>query len=220
MRSVSAQPATAFRDEHLACAFYSRAIVDHGVYDADGTPKILFTSVPTNFADYKLFPNIVHAPNNGHWVRTPIPSMGDGWNHVHVSQDGEHWLAIMDNVPESPGSEAQIVVSNDGGNTWSYGESLRKYVYFDGFRYLKLDEKGSGAAIEHYVGDVDGYDQIGYYIYETHDWGVTWSQRSYREAYDTSGYTDTFPGAARMRASRTPLSEISLPGFEGCPNPL
>ena len=165
----------AFPSERLDCLFYENAVAYHAIRDRSGAPKILLTSVPTNLASYELFPNVLHLDANGTWRRTPIPVTWDGWTHVHRSKDGLHLLLAMDNVPESRGWDTKFVLSDDGGHTWSYGASIRKYIYFDVIRYFKMNESGAGTAIEHYTGGVDGYEQIGYYVYRTHDWGYTWS---------------------------------------------
>ena len=208
-----------FPDEDLTCLYFENAVVDHVVRDSSGDPRIVFTSVPTNSASYKLFPNIVHMASAGHWVRTPIPITGDGWTHVHVSEDGRNFLLLMDNVQESAGWETRFVISNDGGETWRYGDSVRKYVYFDVIRYLKMSETGIGTAIEHYEGDIGGYDDIGYYIFETTDWGMTWSDRRFSEEFDTSDYVDVIAGYRQRRLSEQPLSQLSLPGFRSCSGP-
>lgn len=208
---------TPFLREPLECRFYSAAVVYHVLRDASGGPRILLTSV-MGHADYHLFPNIVYVAEDG-WMRTPVPYGGDGWTHVHVSEDGHNIVILMDNVPESPGWETRVVVSNDGGNTWSYGNSIRKYVYFDYFRYFAMDDSGVGTAVEHYDGDVGGYDRIGYYVYRTGDWGRTWSEREYHASFDTTDFADAIDSILASRADRKPLNEFTLPGFDACRDP-
>ena len=205
-----------FPNEELSCAYLDRAVVDFRVLRSDGAPEVLFTSVPTSFANYKLFPNIVHRLSDGTWVRTPVPHTRDGYSHVAFSQDRNNWLVAMENVPQAPGWDTRVVISEDGGSTWRYGESLTKYVYMDGIRYLEIDETGTGTAIEHYEGNVEGYEQIGYYVFETDDWGNTWTEWQYESEFDTSGLVDGYPAARRMRLSIERLSEVSLPGFDEC----
>lgn len=204
-----------FPDEALTCRYYRNAIVDKIVSDANGDPVILLTTVATS-AHYKLYPNIVHLADAGYWVRTPILGVGSGWTHVHVSQDVQHVILLMDGTQESAGWDTSVVVSNDRGRSWRLGESIRKYVYFDVIRYFSMSEAGSGAAVEHYTGDVGGYEDIGYYIFRTNDWGLTWSDRLYEKEFDTSGYVDVSPGRLQRRSAETPLSQVSLRGFEEC----
>lgn len=205
-----------FPEESLTCRYYRNAIVDHIVNDANGDPAILLTSVVTN-ARYKSFPNIVHMADAGYWVRTPIPRTGDGWTHVHVSRDLQHVLLLMDHTQESAGWETSVVVSTDRGRSWRYGESFRKYVYFDVISHFRMSETGSGTAIEHYAGDVGGYEDIGYYIFETNDWGLTWSDRAYEKEFDTSGYVDVTRAWLQRRTAEVPLRQVSLLGFGRCP---
>jgi hypothetical protein len=206
-----------FPEEVLTCRYYSKAMVDQVVNDANGDPVILLTSVVTSGFPGKRFPNIVHMADAGYWVRTPIPRTGHGWTHVHVSHDLQHMLLLMDNTQESAGWETSVVVSTDRGRSWRYGERFRKYVYFDVINYFSMSETGSGTAVEHYVGDVGGYEDIGYYIFETNDWGLTWSDRVYEKEFDASGYVDVRPGRLQRRSSEMPLSEVSLLGFSRCP---
>jgi hypothetical protein len=200
----------------LTCAFVRAAIVDHAVLAADGSPELLLVSFQTNFAGYKLFPNIVHRAPGGAWVRTVIPQKQDGFRHVAGSGDGRFRLVLMDNIPESAGWETRTVLSNDGGRSWHYGESLRKYVYFDTIRYLKMSGGGKVTAIEHYQGDVGGYDQVGYYVFESTDWGETWSERRYEPVLDTAELVDGYPTIQRMRESGLPLRGFELPGLDAC----
>ena len=205
-----------FPEQTLTCLYYENAIVDHIVHDANGDPRILLTSVTTNDAHYKRFPNIVHMADAGYWVRTPIPRTADGWTHVHLSRDLQHIVLAMDNIPESPGWETRFVVSTDRGRSWRYGQSIRKYVYFDIIDYFSMSEAGSGTAVEHYAGDVGGYEERGYYIFETNDWGLTWSDRAYEKEFDTSGYVDVSLGRQQRASAEMPLSRISLLGFDQC----
>ena len=205
-----------FPREYLSCQFYEVAIVKRLIRNDDDSPKLFFTSVPTKHASYSLFPNIVHRADGGDWVRTPNPATSDGWTYVYASADGRNLLITMDNIPESPGWETRVVRSEDGGNTWHYGERLRKYVYFDAIQYLHFDDTGEGIAAEFYDGDVGGYDDVGYYIFETTDWGRTWSDRRYAASLDTSGFIDVFDDYEALRKAQIPLSEFDLAGFEDC----
>jgi hypothetical protein len=139
-----------FPEEVLTCRYYQNAMVDHIVKDANGDPKILLTSVVTNAASPSgRFPNIVRMAGRGYWVRTPVPITWDGWTHVHVSRDLQQVFLLMG----SGRPEERSVVSNDGGNSWRYGESIRKYVYSHLIHYFSMSETGSGTAIEHNDGD-------------------------------------------------------------------
>jgi hypothetical protein len=204
-----------FASEYLSCRFYEHAVVKHLVRAADGSPHSFFTSVPTNFSSYDLFPNIVHRNNAGEWIRTAIPAIADGWSYVHRYDKGKRFLILMDNIPESPGGETRVVLSEDGGQSWRDGESLRKYVYFDGIQFLPMSSSGSGIAVEYYDGD-GGDEDIGYCVFKTTDWGSTWSERAYETNFDTSRFVDTFDGIHTLRNGMTALSDFDLPGFESC----
>jgi len=206
-----------FPEEALTCRYFENAIVYHTVNDSNGNPKILLTSVPTN-AFAELFPNIVHRTDAGNWVRTPVPRTGDGWTHMHVSRDLQHVLLLMDHLIQSADWETRIVVSNDGGNSWRYGESFRKYVYSHTIRYFSMSETGAGTAIEYNDGDVGGYDVLGYYIFETNDWGMTWSDRMFEEEFDTTSYVDVTAKRLERQSNERPLSDVSLSGFDQCPS--
>jgi hypothetical protein len=208
-----------FPEEVLTCRYYRNAIVDQILSDANGDPIILLTSVVTSDFHGKRFPNIVHMADGGYWVRTPIPRTGDGWTHVHVSPDLQHVLLLMDHTQESAGWETSVVVSADRGRTWRYGDRFRKYVYFDVISYFSMSDSGFGTAVEHYVGGVGGYEDIGYYIFDTSDWGLTWSDRAYEKAFDTSGHVDVLPGRLQRISAETPLSQVSLLGFNECATP-
>ena len=205
-----------FPEEPLTCRHFENAIAHHTVNDSDGNPKILLTSVPTN-AFAELFPNMVHRTDSGNWVRTPVPRTADGWTHVHVSRDLQHVVLFMDHQIQSADWETRVVVSGDGGNSWRYGESLRKYVYSHSIRYFRMSETGSGTAIEYNDGDVGGYDVLGYYIFETSDWGMTWSERRFEEEFDISSYVDVLAERLQRHSTKKPLREASLPGFDQCP---
>lgn len=205
-----------FSGKPLNCLYYQNAAVDHMMPGQDDEPQILFTSVQTTLAGYYLYPNILHVDASGRWMRTPVPYAADGWTHIHRSRDGVHILVAMDNRPESAGWETRFVVSDDGGRTWSYGESIRKYVYFDVIRYFKMDESGTGAAVEHYDGSVGGYEQAGYYVFNTYDWGATWSDARYERTFDATGYVDVLESVVTRRANRRPLADIKLPNFDSC----
>ncbi len=205
-----------FPTEPLDCPYYRNATVDYIVSDQDGTPRVLLTSVQTTLAGYHLYPTILHVDASGTWLRTPVPRTADGWTHIHRSTDGMHIVLAMDNVPESPDWETRFVLSSNGGRSWSYGESIRKYVYFDVIRYFRMDDSGNGTVVEEYPGDVGGYEQAGYYVFETVDWGATWSDARYQDSFDASGFVDTHGLIRSRNDGRRPLSDIRLPGFD-CP---
>jgi hypothetical protein len=83
-------------------------------------------------------------------------------------------------------------------------------------RYFKMDDSGAGTAVEHYAGDVGGYEQAGYYIFDTHDWGFSWSDARYEKTFDATGYEDVYELFQSRRANRRPLVDIKLPNFDGC----
>ena len=123
----------------------------------------------------------------------------------------------MDHTIQSGDWQARVVLSSDGGRSWRYGESIRKYVYSHRISYFGMNETGSGTAVEYNDGDAGGYDELGYFIFETNDWGITWSERRFQEEFDTSGYVDVTAEFLQRRANKTPLIAVSLPGFEQCP---
>lgn len=128
-----------------------------------------------------------------------------------------HLLIMMEHGIESADWETRIVVSDDGGRSWRYGQSLKKYVYFDATRYLTMEESGEGIAVEYYDGDVGGYEQAGYYLFRTADWGASWSRREYRESFDVTGYVDALEGRPAADAELPLLADAGLPGFGNCP---
>lgn len=205
-----------FANEPLDCIFYQNATIDHVISSESGDPIFVFTSVRTDLAGYFLYPNILSLDSVGNWIRTPIPTSGDGWTHIHRSNDGAKVLIAMDNVPESSGWETRFVLSEDSGNSWRYVSKIKKYVYFDVIRYFTLSESGEGTAVEYYDGDVGGYDDAGYYIFRTKDWGRNWSDREYRTEYDPSGLVDVVDGLKKRRANRRSLGELFLPNFGDC----
>ncbi len=206
-----------FANEPLDCMFYQNATVDHVISNQHGDPIFVFTSVRTNFAGYFLYPNILRLDSAGNWIRTPIPTTGDGWTHIHQSKDGARILIAMDNVPESAGWETRFVLSEDGGDSWRYVSKIKKYIYFDVIWYFSMSESGEGTAVEYYDGDVGGYDDAGFYIFRTEDWGQNWSEREHATAYDTSGLVDVVDGGQKRRANRRSLEELKIPDFEDCP---
>jgi len=210
-------PGTPFARVSLECLFYRSAVVRYALTGAEGEPRILLTAVRTRHANYELYPNLVSLGEDGKWYRTAIPVTGDGWSFAHSSADGRNVVLLMDNVPESPGHETRVVISNDGGTTWSYGQSLRKYLYFDHYQYFAMDESGTGTAIEYNGGEVGGYEKVGYFVYHTGDWGRNWFEREYHVSYDTNGFADTVKWLLASKAGRRALADIELPGFDGCP---
>ena len=166
---------------------------------------------------YFLFPNILIRGSAGNWIRTPIPMAGDGWTHIYQSKEGKRFLITMDNVQESAGWETRVVLSEDSGQTWRYGNSIRKYVYFDIIRYFRMSESGHGTAVEHYTGGVGGYDNIGFYVFETHDWGYTWSGPQYAVTHDTAAYVDVLELKMAKKRNRHQLSDLDLLNSNDCP---
>ena len=77
-----------------------------------------------------------------------------------------------------------------------------------------MNESGVGTAIEHYEGDVGGYEQAGYYIYKTHDWGHTWSDPKYATSHDTAAYVEVYELIRSRRSARRPLNEFGSPWIE------
>lgn len=206
-----------FANEPLECAFYRHAFADYVIADGDGDPAVIFTSVRTEFAGYFLYPNILSRDADGNWRRTSVPVVGDGWTHIHQSANGTHLLVAMDNIPESAGWETRFVLSEDAGRTWRYVSEFRKYVYFDRISYFRMSDAGEGVAVEYYGGDIGGFDDTGYYIFRTSDWGRNWSAREYLTEFDAAGFDDVIGGFWRRRDNRKPLREVIGPDLVGCP---
>jgi len=206
-----------FPDQPLTCEFRDQALVERTIRDPAGVPELFLTSTPSGFASYRLLPNIVHRTEDGTWVRTPIPAKSDGWTLTYAAEDGLHYLFMMEHIPESAAWETRVVISDDGGKRWRYGESLRKYLYMDAVRYLSMDESGVGTAVEYYDGNVGGYDQAGYYLFRTDDWGATWSEREYRKSFDVTGFVDLLDEWRPIQVALPGLAEADLEGFGPCP---
>ncbi len=206
-----------FPQEPLDCAFYDTAIVNHAFYDEAGHAQILMTSVPTDFASYNLFPNILHVGPNGTWVRTAIPATADGWRFINLSADRKHLFALMENVPESAGWETRVVRSDDYGRTWHYGSDIRKCLYWKSIDYVRIGDGGAVTAVEHFDENYGECDKPGYYVHESADRGSTWSERRYAPELDSSSFFDVTESFLAMKSSPQPLNEFELAGFEACP---
>lgn len=198
----------------LDCDFVRHASVEHVIVDEEQRPSTLFTSVETDWSGYHLFPNIVSRNAQGVWTRTAVTEINDGWTHIHKDISGQNIIALMERIPESAGWETRFVTSADGGATWSYGASIRKYAYFNIVTHFQMSDAGIGVAVEYYGGGTGDYDAVGAHVYRTENWGRTWTSREYDPDHDLSGYDDV---ADSLRSvDRRPLSAVDVAEFDTC----
>ncbi|MEO0975230.1 MAG: hypothetical protein AAFX85_19240, partial [Pseudomonadota bacterium] len=186
----------------VSCAFYAAASVEHVFSNAYGEPKVLLTTVHTEFASYFLFPNTLSLQADGTWTRTQVPRTFDGWSHVHQSSDGTRMLLAMTNVPAGSGGVTRFVASPDGGDTWQYVSQIEHYSYWGEVTHFALEDSGKGLAVEAHPEGMDGYEQAGFYLYRTEDWGHSWAPPEYRESFDTSALTGVYAAWQARRDNR------------------
>lgn len=202
----------------LECRFVEHAIADYVHYDEEGQPSIILSSIPTNWAGYKLFPSIL-SRSDGRWKRFPVPTTTDGWDLMHVSSDGANVVLLMDGVTGSGSSHSTFVLSRDGGQSWHYGRRLRKYLYFNGITYFTMDDDGHGTAVEFNDGGTGGYERVGYYVSQTQDWGETWTPVVYQAGINEHDYVKVGPVTTGMRLSRTALGDVDEALASHCVRP-
>lgn len=202
--------------EAMSCEFYNSAAVDFVLPNSKGEPAAYLVSIPTDFAGYHLFPNIVSQRPDGTWVRTPVPKTFDGWTHVHQSEDRVRVLLLMDNVPDSPGGNTHFLFSDDSGVSWRYISEINLYAYFHVITHFGLDDDGIGIAVEYNDGSTDGYEKAGYYLYRTRDWAQSWSDPEFVQFFDVTGLTDVVGAWRKRRDSRWPFRDLKLDSFAEC----
>lgn len=105
---------------------------------------------------------------------------GMEWVHVAISRDLRHIWAIAEWTVEGPGPSAEIVFSDDGGDTWQHIASVKKPFYVAIFAGFRMDAKGNGSLVYSQL-DEGGWPGIGHYTYSTHDWGKTWFGPAFSE---------------------------------------
>lgn len=201
----------------MDCEFYHAAAVDFVLQNAQGEPAAYLVSIPTDFAGYKLYPNIVSQSSDGKWIRTPVPHIFDGWTHIHQSGDRERVILLMDNVPEAPGGSTRVLFSDDNGMSWRYISEIDLFAYFHVITHFSLDDDGNGIAVEYNDGMTDGYEKAGYYLYRTHDWARSWSDPEFVRFFDVSGLTDVIGAWRKRRENRRPFRDLKLGSFQQCP---
>ncbi len=142
--------------------------------------RVFFTL--SEFANYWVDPSILVNTSFG-WIRFAVPSEFKmySWRYAGSNTRAPYVWAVLDNEPEAPSWNIEILRGSMSGTIWHHVATLKKYSYMDHFHEFRMDANGVGSVtIYHPAAEftVTG-PMTGYYVYQTSDWGETWSESDY-----------------------------------------
>jgi hypothetical protein len=131
-----------------------------------------------------------------------------GWVYVAADNDRRRFWGVLDSQVEGPAWSLRVVVSEDGGQTWKVGESLRKPYYLSSFHSFEFSPDGT-ARLEVAHDEDAGYGApLGLYVYRSKDGGLTWLPETFRPnaawGYREPAHEGLVPLKERVSASKGP----------------
>lgn len=144
---------------------------------ADDTPELVFASYePTSVKKgedtfYTFRPAIVRKASRS--MPTNFIALDAfaryGWVGAAALPSKGYYWGILDYQVEGTAHSLPILRSNDGGKKWTFLALVEKRHFADTFKSFGMDEKGNGQIA------VDNNDDLGFYVFDTKDFGRTWS---------------------------------------------
>ena len=123
---------------------------------------------------------IISTPDNMKIIKFPI--LHDFWVYAAQTHDNRYLWGITEHGWGDIGTEIRLFMSMDRGATWQHIATVPKPYYMTYFDSFHMDSNGHGEiAILYSEPAINPTLGAGYYIYETNDWGYTWSRPRYQE---------------------------------------
>ena len=149
------------------------------IFTASRKPITESPSGSTLSRQYNWYPGILTEVAPGQWTLLAPPLGGNGYVHVSRSQSGRYVIALLDNLSEAPANALEVLRSADGGRTWERPAAIPKPVYMSYVRDLMFDETTGIGKLYIIQPDATAFPQPGMHVYQTVDWGRTWTKTEY-----------------------------------------
>jgi hypothetical protein len=170
-----------FRAKPLPDGYFERTSLLWGVEDVYRTEPggVFFNLTGGNLPGqepepYNYWPTLlVRIPEGWRVVDLREDFLSYEWSHVAAAPGKGYYWGFLEYTVEGPGWEIPIILSMDGGRTWSHAASIKKPDFEAMFHSFEMDTKGRGRL--RVTSDKDcapGTRKI--FTYVTSDWGRTW----------------------------------------------